>query len=263
MGLLFVFRERRLFGQRLGVDVGGCIEALDCETDQYCRSRSRAADGVGVRPKALQLCHIQLKSRNRSRQPPSANAKDGATTMPDFIDKYGTRLTFGLAAVLGPAVGLLQLSGSVFVVGAAAITALALLVWYRSERKLKDPGAWQRQIDREYRLSIDGTNVTLYRNQTVTTQFRWHGLFEVQLVSRYKAFPPSFWKLTTTDGDFFIPNGGRYAREFEKQLIYALPGYYEQRSVTVPAPKGYERAHSMWRKDDPHPKQEVNSDWEW
>jgi hypothetical protein len=183
--------------------------------------------------------------------------------MPNFIDKYGTRLTFGLAAVLGLAIGPLHLSGSVIVVGVTAIAALALLVQYWSEWKLKDAGAWQRQIDREYRLSIDGTNVTLYRNQTVTTQFRWHGLIEVQLVSRYKAFPPLFWKLTTADGDFFIPNGGRYAREFEKQLIYTLPGYYEQRSVTVPAPKGYERARSMWRKDDPHPKQEVTYHWEW
>jgi hypothetical protein len=183
--------------------------------------------------------------------------------MPDFIDKYGTRLILGVAVMLGLAIGLLQPNGSAIAVGAAGIAALALLLRHRSEQRLKDAGAWQRQIDREYRLSIDGANVTLYRNETVATQFRWHGLIEVQLVSRHKAFPPSFWKLTNADGDFFIPSGGRYAQEFEQQLIYALPGYYEQRSVTVPAPKGYELACSMWRQDDPHPKQEVNYDWEW
>jgi hypothetical protein len=181
----------------------------------------------------------------------------------DFISKYGNRLVFGLAGVLGLVMGFLQLRGGVVAVGVAFIVTLALLQSYRSGQKFKDAGAWQRQIDREYRLSIDGTDITLYRNETVATQFRWHGLVEVHLVSRRKAFPPLFWKITTADGEFFIPCGGRYAREFAKQLIYALPRYHEQRSVKVPAPEGYERAVSLWRKDDPHPRQAVSYDWEW
>jgi hypothetical protein len=183
--------------------------------------------------------------------------------MSDFIDKFGSRLTLGLAVVLGLVIGALQLSGSALFVALASIAALAMLLWFRSEHKLKDSGAWQRQIDREYRLSIDGTNVTVYRHEMVAAQLVWHGIIEVQLVSRHNAFPPLFWKVTNVDGDFFIPCGGCYARQFEEQLLHRLPGYYEQRSVTVSAPQGYLRASSLWRKDDPHPKQEVTSDWEW
>jgi hypothetical protein len=192
----------------------------------------------------------------------NVDGNNSSITMRGLIDKFGTGMILGLAAVFGLAAGFLQLGVIAFAIGVTGIAALVLLL-HRSEQKPMDAGAWQRQIDREYRLSFDGINVTLYRNETVAEQFRWHGLIEVQLLSRRRAFPQSFWKLTTEDGDFLIPSGGGYAREFVKRHIYALPGYYEQRSVAVPAPKGYVRAYSMWRKDDPHPKQEVTYDWEW
>jgi hypothetical protein len=183
--------------------------------------------------------------------------------MPDVIDKHGTKLTLGLAAVLAPAIPLLHLSRAAIVVGLISIGALAMLVQYRSDSRRENANTPQPQIDHEYRLSIDGTHVTLFRNQTVATQFRWHELLEVQLVSRHKGPSPQFWKLTTVDGDFFIPSGVDCSREFETQLIHNLPGYYEQRTLTAPAPEGYERALSMWRKDDPHPKREVTDDDEW
>ena len=66
----------------------------------------------------------------------------------------------------------------------------------------------------------------------------------------------------TATGEYLVPDGGRYARQLEQQFIYALPGYHEQAVVTVPAPAGYDRATSMWRKDDPYPKRELSEvDW--
>lgn len=92
--------------------------------------------------------------------------------MPDFIDKYGIKLILGLAAAFGLAAGPLRLGGSAFAIGVTGITTLALLLERRSWRKRKDAGAWQAQIDREYRPGIDGTNVTLYRSGTVVMRLR-------------------------------------------------------------------------------------------
>lgn len=165
------------------------------------------------------------------------------------------------AALLGASGAVLDLPRTTLTVLAAALGAL-VVVFDLARWRHRDAGAWQRQIDREFRLRIAGTTISVLRNEAVQVEFEWRDVVEIQSLSRRGTFPPLFWKVVTATGEYFVPDGGRYARQLEQQFIYALPGYHEQAVVTVPAPAGYDRATSMWRKDDPYPKRELSEvDW--
>lgn len=141
-------------------------------------------------------------------------------------------------------------------VGAAGVSACAWAVftWRSDRRRSEEPGAWQRRIDREYRLEIDGHHVSVFHLEQPCTRFDFKDPIEIQYLSRRDAFPPLFWKIVTPAGEFTLPDGGSYVREFRQRFISALPDYRAQRTVHVTPPAGFTGAMSMWRKDDPHPK---------
>jgi len=141
------------------------------------------------------------------------------------------------------------------VVGVLA-SAWAVFVGRPEKPKQEDPRAWQRQIDREYRLEIEGSQVTVFHLDQLCTCFAFHDPVEIQLLSRRDEFPPLSWKVITPAGEFMLPDGGRYAREFTARFVYALPGYYDQRVAFVSPPAGFRSAMSLWRKNDPWPKRE-------
>lgn len=178
------------------------------------------------------------------------------------MNKYSFTLVLGLTFMVGMAWGFLNINKSLLIAVIFSLAVIWFLVWFKRDKSQKpeDPGAWQRLIDAEYRLEIHGSTVTLYRHDEQVTQFEWLNVIEIQHLRRKGDFPPLFWKIITEDGEFLIPNGGSYARTFEEQSIYALPGYYDQRVASIPAPEGYIHAMSMWRKDDPYPKRERSDD---
>lgn len=118
----------------------------------------------------------------------------------------------------------------------------------------RDPGAWQREIDRRFTLELD-----LERNQFSlsdegkrTTTFIWDDVVEIQSLHRIE-FPPLMWNIITEEGNWLIPEGGRYAEALTDR-IYALPDYQTQEVVKISPPAGYNSASSIWRRDDHFPK---------
>lgn len=147
-----------------------------------------------------------------------------------------------------------------------------------------ESAAWQARIDRDYLLEIDGVTVTLYRNKTspaiqnhrdgedpieiqnfvagaeVLTKFDWINVIEVQSLSSNGKFPPLYWCFIMESGQYLIPDGGRYAGVLEQDFIYKLPRYHDQQVVEIQPPTGFDRALSMWRKNDPYPKRTPSDD---
>jgi hypothetical protein len=122
-----------------------------------------------------------------------------------------------------------------------------------------ESGEWQRKIDAEYLLEINGIRISLYRHGVLVTQFLWDRIIEIQHLSSEEEFPSLFWKVITESGEYQLPDGGRYICEFENTCIYQLPDYHEQSVVSIEAPAGFRLARSMWRKDDTHPKRSLAS----
>jgi hypothetical protein len=162
--------------------------------------------------------------------------------------------TAGVVGVLGWLLGLeLWL-----VIAAVALVWLGFL--FREVRNQPRSGEWQRQIDREFELRISDGTVTLLRHKNAVSTFVWNDVREVQSLS-HSQFPPLWWRIIGSGGVFDVPCGGRYAEEFERRFIYALPDYRAQQVVQIPAPQGFRHAKSMWRKDDPYPKVVRDYDW--
>lgn len=134
-----------------------------------------------------------------------------------------------------------------------------VLSWQRNRARAEDSTTWQRQIDREYRLEISSNAIVLYHLEQIASHFEFIDPIEIQHIGR-DVFPPLMWKIVLKKGEFFLPNGGRYADEFKKQFIYLLPGYYEQKTVEAAPPEGFNSAQSMWRKEDPYPKREQSNE---
>ena len=62
---------------------------------------------------------------------------------------------------------------------AAALGAL-VVVFDLARWRHRDAGAWQRQIDREFRLRIAGTTISVLRNEAVQVEFEWRDVVEIQ-----------------------------------------------------------------------------------
>lgn len=171
---------------------------------------------------------------------------------------FGALLACSLA--LGCVAAYLELEKSI----AMLFAAVFAMIWIGLEarfirKKPADAGEWQRRIDREYRLEIDDTLLSLYRHDVLAGRFRWDGVNEIQL-QRCAGFPHLLWRVIADHGEFLLPNGGRYAREFEMAFIYRLPGYYEQRVVKAQPLDGFRSASSLWRRNDRYPKRELDED---
>jgi hypothetical protein len=144
----------------------------------------------------------------------------------------------------------------------AAIAVAAALVLLESRRHY-DVGAWQRRIDQEFQLSVEGQRVTVVHHGRPVTQFEFAAPLEVQYLSR-KEFPPLYWKIVTQGGEYLVPDGGAVGTQFSSTFVYTLPGYEEQQVVRLPAPAGFDEAKSMWRKSDSFSKRASSDDpWGW
>ena len=167
-----------------------------------------------------------------------------------------------VAAVAGGSLvaGFLGLGRTAIALGAGAVAAVVLWITMRkSGHGLRDGAEWQRRIEREYRLDIEGQTISLFRNGRLETRFVWRDVVEV-LSIRVEAFPGVRWKIVTAEGTFLLPGGGRNMRPLADEFIYKLPGYYEQRAVDVPPQPPELHTASLWRKDDPYPKRESLDD---
>lgn len=120
----------------------------------------------------------------------------------------------------------------------------------------RDAGAWQRQIERRFtlELDIDSNRFSLYDGTRKIASFVWGDIVEIQYLDR-KDFPPLMWNIVTESGSWLVPGGGRYAEALTDR-IYALPDYHTQQVVELSPAPGYDRASSMWRKDDHYPKRD-------
>ena len=128
----------------------------------------------------------------------------------------------------------------------------------------RDVGAWQRQIDRRFtlELEIDSNRFSLYDGTRKTASFVWANIVEIQSLHR-KDFPPLMWNIVTKSGSWLVPDGGRYA-DVLADRINALPDYHTQQVVKLSPPPGYDRASSLWRKDDHYPKRDPSDfDYIW
>lgn len=117
----------------------------------------------------------------------------------------------------------------------------------------RDLGVWQKQIDARYLLEIDGKNISLHDGNDLVLRFVWEGIVEIQSLRR-EEFPPMMWKIISRMGKYLLPQGGRYAEEFERRMIRTLPGYHEQQAVKLDPPAGYTQALSLWRANDSLPR---------
>jgi hypothetical protein len=118
----------------------------------------------------------------------------------------------------------------------------------------RDVGAWQRQIESRFtlELDIDSNQFFLYDGTRKTATFVWANIVEIQSLHR-PDFPPQMWNIVTESGSWLVPDGGIYAEALTER-IYVLPDYHTQQVVQLSPPPGYDRAMSMWRKDDHYPK---------
>jgi len=174
--------------------------------------------------------------------------------------KHAFKFLLLFALAVGTIAGLMGVDKRALLIVIAILAVLWLLLFRKPLSTQEDRGAWQRRIDREYRLEINESTITLFHNEALDAKFEWRNVLEVQMLRRRKTFPPLVWKIISRDGEFILPNGGRYAREFEKQFIYALPGYYEQKVVKISAAFEFTNAFSMWRANDPYPKRPYSDD---
>jgi hypothetical protein len=161
------------------------------------------------------------------------------------------------AALIGLLLGGLQVDRMIVVILAALLGVVAAFPLSRRKTRGGMP-EWRHRVDREYRLKIDGTTITLLHEDTPALRFEWRDVVEIQSVAR-EGFPPLFLRIVTDAATYELPEGIRYTRELEQRFIHALPGYDEQRTVRAPLPEGAKRAASLWRRDDPHPKR---ADWD-
>jgi len=92
------------------------------------------------------------------------------------------------AALLGASGAVLDLPRTTLTVLAAALGAL-VVVFDLARWRHRDAGAWQRQIDREFRLRIAGTTISVLRNEAIQVEFEWRDVVEIQSLSRRGTFP--------------------------------------------------------------------------
>lgn len=175
--------------------------------------------------------------------------------------KFPILLLLGIAFLVGLAAAVAGLESKVLV----AIFGSMFLLWIAFERKKStksevDPGEWQRQIEREYRIDIDGNFINVFRNGALEENFEWKNLIEIQHIQNERPFPPLLWKIITKDGQYLVPSGGSCTREFCQKFIYSLPEYYDQQTVSINGVGGSYIGNSMWRKEDPYPKREPNDE---
>jgi hypothetical protein len=170
------------------------------------------------------------------------------------IEAYGFTVAIVVAFIASIFFGIMDVGKDTFLLFTVAIAIIYGVIEWRSPKETTDTGAWQRQIDHEYKLDINEKCVTLYRFEQVELTFQFIDPIEIQYVCRRNGFPPNFWRVILENGEYFLPDGGRCASKLEKEFIYSLPGYFDQRTIRVKCPSGFNSAKSMWRKNDPYPK---------
>lgn len=175
-----------------------------------------------------------------------------------FLGKYGVGVLLAATFLIGMAAAILKFAyAAAFLVIVPLVAGFAYLRFRRPDSR-DDIAEWQRQVDREYRLDIDGNRIALFRNGVLTTQFVWSEVIEIQSIHRHDHFPPLWWKIITNSGEYLLPMGGHRLAEFERRFVHALSGYYEQRTVTIDQHNG---VNSLWRQNDPYPKRPAGDDF--
>src|SRR4051812_15089773 len=113
------------------------------------------------------------------------------------------RAVLGLGLLFGLAAGWLGWD-KMWTLAAVSVAACAwgVFAWQADEPAPEEPGAWQRRIDREYTLAIEGCQVTVFHLEQPCTRFVFKDPVEIQYLARRNAFPPLFWKIITPTGEF-------------------------------------------------------------